>query len=58
MLHVYEGTDAASILRLRTNVLTEGGFTRRFGTVDFNHAAAGDAANAQSDVELQGAGLN
>ena len=52
------GTDAAVALGLGDNVHREGRLTRRFGTVDLDHAATGQAAHAEGDVERDGAGAD
>jgi hypothetical protein len=56
MFHVNEGGHAAHFLGLGDDVLGQGGLARTFGAIDFGDAASGDAADAQGDVEGDGAG--
>ena len=58
VLGVDEGRHATVLLRLGDAVHREGGLTGRFGAVDFNHAAARQAAHAEGDVEAQRTGAN
>ena len=58
VLGVDEGSDAALALRVGHGMQRDGGLTGGFGAVDFHHAAAGQAANAQGDVQGDGPGGN
>ncbi|MNY61131.1 hypothetical protein D3C86_1977750 [compost metagenome] len=58
MLGVDEGTGSAHFLSLGDNRQSQGGFTRGFRTVDLDDTAFWQAANAQGNVQAQGAGGN
>jgi hypothetical protein len=54
VLGVDEGGDAAPLLGLGDDVEGQRRLARRFRPVDLHHPAAGDAADAEGDVEAQG----
>ena len=54
MLGVDEGGDAAQALGLGDHVKREGRLAGRFGAEDLDHAAAGDAPDAQRVVDREG----
>ena len=56
VLGVDEGCDAASLLHIGDDVKRERGFARRLGAVDFDDAASGEPADAERDIESDGAG--
>ena len=56
MLRVDKRNLAAAFLRLCDDVERNGGFTRRFGTVDFGYPAARNTAYAERDVYAKRAG--
>jgi hypothetical protein len=56
VLGVDEGGDAAAALGLGDDVLDEGSLAGRLGAEDLGDAAAGDAADAEGEVERDGAG--
>ena len=56
MLRVDKGGDAAQLLRFGDGVQGDRGFTRRFGTVNFDHSPARKSADPQRQVERQAAG--
>ena len=58
MFGVDIGGDAALLLGLGHHVQRQGGLARGFRAVDFDHAAARQAADAERDVEAQRAGRN
>jgi len=58
VLHVDVSRGAALSLAFGDDVLAERGLTGRFGTVDLGDAGFGNAADAQSHVEREGAGWN
>ena len=51
VLDVDEGGDAAALLRLRDDVLADGGLARRLRAEDLGDPAARDAADAEREVE-------
>jgi hypothetical protein len=51
VLGIDECGHASSFLRLGDDLQCDGGFARRFGPEDFDNAAAGNSANAESGVE-------
>src|SRR6516162_3817394 len=53
---VDEGADAALLLRFRQTMQRERGFAGGFRPVDFDHAAARQAANSERNVEAERAG--
>ena len=53
MFRIDERRRSAEFLHLRDHRKRQRGFARRFRTVDFNHAAARQAADAETDVETQ-----
>ena len=55
---VDEGRHAAELLAFRDDVQRERRLARRFGAVDFGHAAARHAADAQRQIEAEGTGGN
>ena len=55
MLDVDEGGHSALALRLGDDVLAEGGLARRLGTEDLRDPASRDAADAEGQVERDGA---
>jgi hypothetical protein len=58
VLGVDEGGDAAAALGLGDDVLDESGLARGLGAEDLGDAAAGDATDAEGEVERDGAGGN
>ena len=56
VLGVDEGGGAAHVLSLRDDVERQRGLAGRLRSVDLGHPAAGNAADAQRDVELERAG--
>ncbi len=56
MLGIDKGAGAGLALHLGDHLQREGGLARRFGPVDFDDAAARQAAYAQRDVQPQGTG--
>ena len=56
VLGVDEGGGTAPLLAFRDDVQGEGGLARGFGAVDFRHPASGDAADAEGEIEPDGAG--
>ncbi len=56
VLGVDEAADAALLLRLGDRVKRERRLARRFGPVNFDDAAARQPADAEGDVEAEGAG--
>ena len=56
VLRVDEGRDAAGPLRVRDGVQRERRLAGRLGAVDLDDAAAGQAADAERDVQRDGAG--
>ena len=58
MLGIDECADAAIFLALGNGFETECGFTGGFRAENFNHAAAGQAADAECQVHAEGAGGN
>ena len=56
VLGVDEGHLAAPLLGLGHNVEGQGGLTRGLGTVDLNDTTLGNAADAQRQIQGQGAG--
>src|SRR6266545_883003 len=58
VLGVDEGRHPAGLLRLRDDLERERGLARRLGPEDLDHAAAGDATNAEGIVEADCAGGN
>ena len=56
MFGVDEGADAALLLGFRHGVERERGLAGRFRSVDLDDAAARKAADAEGDVEAEGAG--
>ena len=56
MLHVDEGAGAAELLGFGDDVLADGGLAGGFRAVDLGDAAARDAADAEGDVQREGAG--
>ena len=58
MLSVDEGSDSALLLNVSNCVKCEGGLTRGLRTVDFYDAATGKSANAERNIQCDGAGRN
>ena len=58
MLGIDECANAAIFLALGNGLETECGFTGGFRTENFNHTAAGQAADAERQVHAEGAGGN
>src|ERR671911_38637 len=58
VLGVDEGGEASCFLRLGDDVQSEGRLAARLGTEDLDDATPWDAANAEGEVEGQGAGRN
>src|SRR5215216_5998152 len=58
VLGVDEGGEASCSLRLGDDVQGEGRLAARLGTEDLDDATSGDAANAEGEVQGQGAGRN
>ena len=58
VLGVDEGGEAPRLLRLGDDVQGEGRLAARLGTEDLDDPAPGDAADAEGEVEGQGAGRN
>jgi hypothetical protein len=56
VLGVHKGAGAAELLHLGNDLQRQRGLARRFRAVDFDHAAARQAAHAQGDVQAQRAG--
>gem|GEM_PF-5336982 len=56
MLHVDESGNAARPLGLGDDVLADGGLAGALGAIDLGDAPAGDATDAQGNVEGEGAG--
>ena len=56
MLRVDEACDAAPLLYLGHHVQCHRGLTGGLRTVDLDHPASGNAAQAQGDIQAQGAG--
>ena len=56
MFGVDIGGDAALLLDLGHDMQRQGGLARGFRTINFDHPAARQAADAQRDVQAQGAG--
>ena len=56
VFRIDEGADAALLLRLGDAFEREGGFARRLGAVDLDHAAARQTADAEREVEPERAG--
>ncbi len=55
MFHIDKGSRSALGLALCYDVLTNGGLTRRFRTVNFGYASLWDAAHAQGHIQGEGA---
>ena len=55
VLGIDEGAGAADFLRFRDDLQRQRGLSRGLGTVDLDHAAARQPADAQRDIEPQGA---
>src|SRR5476649_1672794 len=53
---VDEGAGAAQLLHFSNSLQGQRGFARRFRAVDFHHAAARQAADAQRDIEAERTG--
>ena len=51
MLGVHERRDAAQLLRFGDRVQRNRRLTRRFGTVDLDHSAAGESADAERKIQ-------
>src|SRR5215203_5585317 len=58
VLGIDESSEAPCFLRLGDDVQGEGRLAARLGTEDLDDPASGDAANAEGEVEGQGAGRN
>ncbi len=56
VLGIDKGARAAQFLHFSNGLQGQRGFTRRFRTVDFHHAAARQAAYAQRDIEAERTG--
>ncbi len=56
VFRINERRRSAEFLHLRDHRQRQRGFARRFRTVDFNHTAARQAADAEADVEAQRTG--
>ena len=58
MLGIDDGAHAALFLGLGHDMERQGGLARRFRSVDLDHAAARNTADAERDVEPERAGRN
>ncbi len=58
MLSIDEGGEATSTLRVGDNMLTERGFTRRFGALDIVDTDTRYATDAEGQIERDRAGGN
>ena len=58
MLGVHEGADATLLLGFRHDLERQRGFAGRFGAVDLDHAPARQTADAQGNIQTEGAGGN
>jgi len=53
VLHVHKRADAAALLRLADDVQAERGLAGSFRAINLGHAATGNAADAQGDIQGQ-----